>query len=144
MNEPITAEIGEVRLIKDYHQLKETPPEQMTPDEAERFLRADTIPESVRSALEVKAASLMTEVMRIEKKRDEILDYLNGFWNTDGRPFDVTVVTRCKDCKWYRESAKLYPERFCYHWMDDNGNRIGYNTSDEDFCSKAEPRRGES
>ena len=49
-------------------------------------------------------------------------------------------VIRCKDCKWYKESKKLAPIKFCYRLKDHNGEPIGYNYSDNDFCSRGERR----
>ena len=58
---------------------------------------------------------------------------------------DVVPVVRCKDCKHYLESE--HPERkgikFCYRLKDRNGEHIGYNYSDDDFCSYGERREGE-
>jgi hypothetical protein len=49
-------------------------------------------------------------------------------------------VVRCKDCRYYMESE--HPERtgikFCYRLRDRDGERIGYNYSDDDFCSYGE------
>ena len=54
---------------------------------------------------------------------------------------DVVPVVRCKDCKYYRESKN--PERsgikFCYRLKHPTEDRsIGYNYSDDDFCSRGE------
>lgn len=54
---------------------------------------------------------------------------------------DAVEVVRCKDCKYYRESE--HPERsgikFCFRLMHPTENRhIGYNFSDDDFCSHGE------
>ena len=56
-------------------------------------------------------------------------------------PADVRPVVYCKDCKWYRESELLAPNRFCFRLKDKNGMPIGYNFADMDFCSRGE-RRG--
>lgn len=51
---------------------------------------------------------------------------------------DVVPVVRCKDCKFYKASEKLAPTKFCYRLLDYDGNPVGYNFSNEDFCSYAE------
>ena len=45
---------------------------------------------------------------------------------------------RCKDCKWYKPSVILSPNRFCYRLTDNEGNQIGYNMAEDDYCSRAE------
>lgn len=49
-------------------------------------------------------------------------------------------VVRCKDCKYYRESENPEMEgiRFCYRLQGSNGKSVGYNFSDDDFCSRGE------
>ena len=56
---------------------------------------------------------------------------------------DVVKVVRCKDCKWYKEGKYLAPNKFCYRLKDRSGEHIGYNFSDDDFCSYGERREGE-
>lgn len=55
---------------------------------------------------------------------------------------DAVEAVRCKDCKHYRESE--HPERtgikFCYRLKGRDGKHIGYNSSDNDFCSYGERR----
>lgn len=57
---------------------------------------------------------------------------------------DVAPVVRCKDCKYYRVSAMLAPNKFCFrlkHPVEDRS--IGYNFAPDDFCSHGklkEPR----
>ena len=57
-----------------------TPECERTEEEQIRFARASSIPKIVRYVLEEKAAILRDRVMEMEKDRDEILDFLNGFW----------------------------------------------------------------
>ena len=47
---------------------------------------------------------------------------------------------RCKDCKWYQESDYFKETKFCYRLKDLDGDKIGYNFDDNDFCSYAERR----
>ncbi|MGN1134715.1 MAG: hypothetical protein ACI4SF_00670 [Oscillospiraceae bacterium] len=54
---------------------------------------------------------------------------------------DVVEVVRCKDCKWYKESKLLAPNKFCFRLKDRNGDPIGYNFAPDEFCSFGE-RKG--
>lgn len=47
-------------------------------------------------------------------------------------------IIHCKDCKYYKESKKLFPNKFCYRLLDNKGKPIGYNFSPNDFCSRGE------
>lgn len=52
---------------------------------------------------------------------------------------DVAPVVRCRDCKYYRVSAMLAPNKFCFrlkHPVEDRP--IGYNFAPDDFCSYGE------
>jgi hypothetical protein len=52
---------------------------------------------------------------------------------------DAVEVVRCKDCKWYKEGELLAPNKFCFRLMHPTENRhVGYNFSDNDFCSYGE------
>ncbi|MGN0553201.1 MAG: hypothetical protein ACI4I1_07450 [Oscillospiraceae bacterium] len=55
---------------------------------------------------------------------------------------DVQPVIRCRDCKWYKESKLLAPNKFCFRLKDRNGDPIGYNFAPDEFCSFGE-RKGE-
>lgn len=49
---------------------------------------------------------------------------------------DAEVVVRCKDCKYYRESRVLAPNKFCFRLNHPTEpGKIGYNFADDDFCS---------
>ena len=56
---------------------------------------------------------------------------------------DAVEVVRCKDCKWYKEGKYLAPNKFCYRMKDRSGERIGYNFSDDGFCSYGERKDNE-
>lgn len=58
------------------------------------------------------------------------------------RSAEVRPVVYCKDCKWYRESELLAPNRFCFRLKGKDGKPVGYNFSDMDFCSYGERREG--
>lgn len=52
---------------------------------------------------------------------------------------DVAPVVRCRDCKYYRVSTMLAPNKFCFrlkHPVEDRP--IGYNFAPDDFCSYGE------
>lgn len=56
---------------------------------------------------------------------------------------DVAPVVRCRDCKYYRVSAILAPNKFCFRLKHPAEDRpIGYNFAPDDFCSHGE-RLGE-
>ena len=50
----------------------------------------------------------------------------------------AVLVVRCKDCKYYQEGKLLAPNKFCFRLKDGDGNPVGYNFSDDDFCSRGE------
>jgi len=57
----------------------------------------------------------------------------------DAPTVDAVEVVRCKDCKHYKEGELLAPNKFCFRLMHPTENRhIGYNFSDNDFCSYGE------
>lgn len=54
---------------------------------------------------------------------------------------DAVPVVRCKDCKYYKESRVLAPNKFCFRLNHPTEPRkIGYNFGDDDFCSYGERR----
>lgn len=56
---------------------------------------------------------------------------------------DAVPVVRCKDCKYYKISELLPPYKFCFRLRHPTENRsVGYNFSDDDFCSRGECREG--
>lgn len=58
---------------------------------------------------------------------------------------DVVPVVRCKDCKYYRVSAMLAPNKFCFRLKHPvEGRHIGYNFASDDFCSHGERQDGDS
>lgn len=57
---------------------------------------------------------------------------------------DAVEVIRCKDCKWYKESKLLAPDKFCFRLKDGNGNHVGYNFVPNDFCSHGERKDGDT
>jgi hypothetical protein len=57
---------------------------------------------------------------------------------------DVAPVVRCKDCKYYRVSTMLAPNKFCFrlkHPVEDRP--IGYNFAPDDFCSYGERKEND-
>ena len=65
--------------IKSYYNLLATDDCELTAEERARKRFCEALPASVVTALVFKAEELRKEVMRIEKQRDEIIDFLNGF-----------------------------------------------------------------
>ncbi len=53
-------------------------PEDMTDKEKERLARIKAIPELVRDLCQTEVSNLRKQVMELEKRSDEILDFLNG------------------------------------------------------------------
>ena len=50
---------------------------------------------------------------------------------------DAVPVVRCKDCKYYKESRVLAPNKFCFRLNHPTEpGKIGYNFADNDFCSR--------
>lgn len=57
---------------------------------------------------------------------------------------DAVVVTRCKDCKHYRN----HPNGLCYLHTEPKANARGYSgdavcVEPDDFCSYGEPKEGD-
>ena len=71
-------------------------------------------------------------------KHGELL-YNDFSYSTEGCEHYLSLVM-CKDCKWYKESKYLPPIRFCYRLKGSDGQHVGYNFSDNDFCSYGERR----
>lgn len=70
--------------IKTADELLEADENDLTFDEKERLIRIKRIPPEVRSLFEACQKNKMEMVMKLEREREEILDYLNGFTdNTD-------------------------------------------------------------
>lgn len=56
---------------------------------------------------------------------------------------DAVAVVRCKDCKYYREGAIFKDIKFCFRLRGDNDKPVGYNFSEDDFCSRGERKDNE-
>lgn len=52
---------------------------------------------------------------------------------------DAVPVIRCKDCKYYREGKYFESIKFCFR-LKHGEEYVGYNFSEDDFCSHAERR----
>ena len=55
---------------------------------------------------------------------------------------DWIPVIRCRDCKYYREGKFFEGTKFCFRLKGNNFEPVGYNFSDDDFCSYGERRDG--
>lgn len=54
----------------------------------------------------------------------------------DALTIDAVLVVRCRDCRYYRESRVLAPNKFCFRLNHPTEpGKIGYNFADDDFCS---------
>ena len=77
---------------KDYYDLVSTDYKELTDEERRRKLFCESLPESVVAALAVRAEKIRDEVMRLEKERDEIIDFLNGYcWRDFCPPFEYNT-----------------------------------------------------
>lgn len=74
---------------KDYYDLISTDYAALSDEDRKRKLFCEALPESVVAVLAVRAEKIKDEVMRLEKERDEIMDFLNGYdWSDFFRPFE--------------------------------------------------------
>ena len=71
---------GFIPPIQPYRTAEEllAEPEDMTDKERKRLERIKAIPESVRELCQTEVANLRSQVMELEKRSDEIIDFLNG------------------------------------------------------------------
>ncbi len=70
-------ELREYRPYRSYKQLLECPND-MNEREKERYEQIMKIPEELRDVLAQDAEDLRKEIVALERRRDRILDYLNG------------------------------------------------------------------
>ena len=52
----------------------------------------------------------------------------------------VVEVVRCKDCKHYQYGRFFTDIKFCFRLKNRKGEAVGYNWSDDDFCSYGEEK----
>lgn len=77
---------------KGYYDLISTDYDKLTDEERKRKLFCEALPDSVVAALVVRSEKILEEVKRLEKERDEIIDFLNGHdWQDFCPPFDYPV-----------------------------------------------------
>lgn len=77
---------------KDYYDLVSTDYIDLSDEERMRKLFCEALPDSVVAALAVRAEKIRDEVMRLEKERDEIIDFLNGYcWQDFCPPFEYNT-----------------------------------------------------
>ena len=75
--------------IKTYYDLIASDYSELTEEDVNRKRFVEALPESVVTALAVRAAKIRDEVMRLEAERDTILDFLNGCcWQKFCPPFE--------------------------------------------------------
>ena len=56
-------------------------------------------------------------------------------WEDPNKPIEVV---RCRDCKWYWLGDIFSDTYFCFRLRDSEGDRVGYNFADDDYCSYGE------
>ena len=76
---------------------------------------------------------------------EEIEQALKDLFAEDDFLKPTIDIVQCKECKHYKESKnpEMQGIKFCYRLKDRNGEHIGYNYADDDFCSYGERRDGE-
>ena len=63
----------------------------------------------------------------------------------DALTIDAVPVVRCNDCKYYKESRVLSPNKFCFRLSHPTEpGKIGYNFSENDFCSRGVRKDGDN
>lgn len=72
----VKEEVPHMELVKTVAQLMEMP--KLTPEEQSKVDRALAIPEPVRRAVADRIESLTAKIMKLEKERDCLCDYLEG------------------------------------------------------------------
>ena len=77
-------------------------------------------------------------IRALQYDRDQ---YHKGY--ADGMRDAMDDLVRCKDCKYYREGEIFKDIKFCFRLRGDNDKPVGYNFSEDDFCSRGERREGE-
>lgn len=45
-------------------------------------------------------------------------------------------VIRCKDCVYYKDGEHFHGTKFCFRLKGKDGEPVGYNFSDDDYCSR--------
>lgn len=65
--------------IKPYSELILADDSELTDEERHRRQFCEALPDSVVAALALRSERIREEVMRLEKERDEIIDFLNGY-----------------------------------------------------------------
>lgn len=79
-----------------------------------------------------RIAQYMEKDVLLDHSRPLALAYLALTEEVDSVP-----VVRCKDCKYYKESRVLAPNKFCFRLNHPTEpGKIGYNFSENDFCSR--------
>ena len=77
-----------MRPLKPYSELILADESELTDEEVHRKQFCESLPDTVVTALVLRAEALRKEVMRIEQERDEIIDFLNGYCWRDFSPFE--------------------------------------------------------
>ena len=87
--------------------------------------------------------SALTDQLKIllwdrSKSREEMIELAVALIEEAGEE-----IVCCENCKHYQTGAILQDMRFCFRLKDADGNRVGYNLSPGDWCSRGERRDSE-
>lgn len=82
----------------------------------------------------------LTDALKIllwdrSKSREELAKLVIGLIEEAGEE-----IVHCENCKHYQNGDIIHWEKFCFRLKDKDGNRIGYNRSPDDWCSRGERR----
>lgn len=85
--------------------------------------------------------SRLIDADKLEKQEywgnERCFDYVDAEDIDNAPTVDAVPVVRCKDCKYYKESRVLAPNKFCFRLKHPTEpGKIGYNFADNDFCSR--------
>ena len=111
-----------------------------------------TIDSFSKAIIKQKDDAIFAEIQSafgVELDRSELiraLQYDRGQYEkgyADGKADAKVELVRCKDCKYYREGAIFTDTKFCFRLRGDNDKPVGYNFSEDDFCSRGERKDNE-
>lgn len=85
--------------------------------------------------------SRLIDADKLEKQEywgnERCFDYVDAEDIDNAPTVDAVPVVRCKDCKYYKESRVLAPNKFCFRLKHHTEpGKIGYNFAGNDFCSR--------
>ena len=78
----------------------------------------------------------LNEVTIVDKYTATEMAFKHGY--EKGYDKAKSEITHCKDCKYYREGEIFEGIKFCFRLLGSDCKPVGYNFSDDDFCSRGE------